>query len=287
MRLYNEQEETTKIITIEDYSTFKTLLQSKYLFGLLIAYTIFVVVQALFAFLDGGVVLGTVDLICHTLIAVSLWIFHMANQKSDKIETKGVKMFQIAHAVKFSVVFIFFLIALIMIFLAWVNKANLANQALVKAKASTEEGVLKAAKLVCTKVFWTYFILTVVYIVFMAAVCNYYRYVMSTVDQFEKYNAKGKHFWKEMKAASIYFFVCAGLLVLFSILSVLGVIPKILALINENTNFASFAGGIGILSSIPRILLAALLVALGLLLNKASTTLTNTKTSYQKEIEIE
>jgi L-rhamnose mutarotase len=40
MRLYNEAEDNIKEVTIENYSVFRNLFKSKYLFYLLIAYTV-------------------------------------------------------------------------------------------------------------------------------------------------------------------------------------------------------------------------------------------------------
>ena len=51
MRLYNEVEETTKVVVVEDYATFNGLLKCKYLFYLLIAYTAFAAINAILAFI--------------------------------------------------------------------------------------------------------------------------------------------------------------------------------------------------------------------------------------------
>ena len=118
MRLYNEVEETTKVVVVEDYATFNGLLKCKYLFYLLIAYTAFAVINAILAFIDGGYVMAAVNLIVHGSVCASLWMNHLANKElkeDEKPSTKGTKIFQIAHAAKYLVVFILLILGLILV----------------------------------------------------------------------------------------------------------------------------------------------------------------------------
>lgn len=287
MRLYNENEETTKKIVVEDYSTFKNILQSKWLFYLLIAYTAYVVINTVLAILDGGYIMGAIDAVVHGFVCASLWLFRKANlQNSEaKFSVKGIKMFQIAHAVKYLVVFVLFVLVLIMIVLGWINSANDAKQAYVAVQDSVDLAKIAAAKAVKVKVFWSYLGLLIGYLVFTVLTCVYYKAVMCFADGISQYCEKGKHCWEDLKYLGNYLFVAAGLTIVIGLVAALGGLDNIFAMI-LNTNFALFTGGLGFLSFIGRVIFAGLCVCMGLVCLKGYHILSTTETAHEEIVEI-
>ncbi len=287
MRLYNENEETTKKIVVEDYTTFKDLLKSKWLFYLLIAYTAYVVINTVLAMLDGGYIMGVINAAVHGVICASMWLFRKANSEDtgEKFSVKGTKMFQIAHAAKYLIVFVLFVLVLIMVVLGWVNAANEAKKAFVAVEGSTDLAKIAAAKAVQVKVFWSYLGLLIGYLAFTIATCVYYKAVMCFVDGIVKYQEKGKHCWKDLRYLGIYLFVSAGLTIIIGLIAAIGGLDSILAMI-LNTNFALFTGGLGFLSFIGRVIFAALCVCFGLVCLKGYKVLSTTETSHEEVITI-
>ena len=195
MRLYNEAEDNIKVVKVENYSVFRNLFKSKYLFYLLIAYTVYVFANAALSFLDGGVAMAIINLLVHGAICASLWLFAKDNRNNndDKLELKSTKIFQIAHAVKYVVVFILLVLAIILVVFTWLDAANVAKQAVVKAQSSLIEGELIAAKAARNKVFWSSVGTLVFFVAFSIIVLVYYKAVMCVVDCMNKYNEKGTH----------------------------------------------------------------------------------------------
>lgn len=287
MRLYNENEETTKRIVVEDYSTFKSLLQSKWLFYLLIAYTAYVVINTVLAILDGGYIMGAINAVVHSVVCASMWLFRCANSKNtdEKFSIKGVKMFQIAHAAKYLIIFVLFVLVLIMIVLGWINAANAAKQAYVAVENSVDLEKIAAAKAVRVKVFWSYLGLLIGYIVFTIVTCVYYKAVMYFVDGMTKYHEKGKHCWNDLRYLGIYLFITAGLTIIVGLVAAVGGLDSIFAMI-LNTNFALFTGGLGFLSFIGRVIFAALCVCMGIVCLKGYQVLSTTETSHEEVVEL-
>lgn len=288
MRLTNEVEKTTKTITVEEYNTFNGLLKSPKLFYLLIAYTAFIVVNAVLAILDRGYVMGIISLACQGCICAAMWIFRSANLKTneEKFSTKGTTLFQTAHAVKYVFLFVILVVLLIMIILAWINAGTNANQAISALKGTTQKELLVAAKKAKTATFWKYFGLTIFYLVFMVGVCVYYKAVMCYVDGMVKYQNKGTHCWNDLKFLSIYLFVTAGICVVMDVLIMTGVVEKMFKLVSD-VDYSLLTGGLGIFSCIGRLLFAALCVCTGLVLLKGYKTLSTTKTYHEETIEVE
>lgn len=288
MRLYNEIEENTKTIVVEDYSTFRGLLKSKVLFGLLIAYTAYAVINFVLALLDGGIIMGVVNLIVHGVVCAGLWLLNITNNKEEgeKFSIKGTKLIQIAHAVKYVVVFILLVLVLIFIIFSWIDAGNVAKQYLVAQKALIN-GDVEGAKHEQLMVAVKYIGLLVGYLVFCVVTCVYYKAVMALVDGVEKYHAKGKHCWNDLRFFAIYLFVAAGLVTLFGVLSAVGALDSVAKLISSSTDFTSFVGGLGYLSLIGRILFAGLCVAMGIVCLKGYKVLNETETSHEEVVEIE
>ena len=292
MRLYNEVEDNIKVVNVENYSVFRNLFKSKYLFYLLIAYTAYVVINAVLSFLDGGLVMAIINLIVHGLICASLWLFakHNRDNESDKLELKSTKMFQIAHAAKYLVVFILLVLAIILIVFTWIDAANIAKQEVVKAQSSLVDGVLAAAKAERRAVFWSSLGALILFIGFSIIVLVYYKAVMGVVDGMQKYNEKGTHFWNDLKFLSIILFVTAGLCVVLGLLGAVGALDGICAKILADKglqNVKLFVGGLGWLSFISRVIFAAICVCLGLLSLKAYKVMSTTETSHVEYINRE
>lgn len=290
MRLYNDVEETSKVVVVEDYSTFKGLLKCKYLYYLLIAYTAYAVINAVLSFLDGGYIMAVVNILVHGSICASLWTFRKANQENadEKVNLKGSKLYLIAHAVKYLIVFIFLVLGLILILFSWIDAANIAKQALVKAQSQTNSAAIAAAKAEKAKVFWSYLAFAVVYIAFIVITLVYYKAVMAPVDALAKYNEKGTHFWNDLKFLSIILFVTAGLNILIGLLGAVGALDKWCnMMVNNGVNTVALAaGGLGWLAFISRVLFAAICVCLGILLFKGFKVLTTTETSHEEIVEL-
>lgn len=285
MRLYNEAEDNIKVVKVENYSVFRNLFKSKYLFYLLIAYTVYVFVNAALSFLDGGVAMAIINLLVHGAICASLWLFAKDNRNNndDKLELKSTKIFQIAHAVKYVVVFILLVLAIILVVFTWLDAANVAKQAVVKAQSSLIEGELIAAKAARNKVFWSSVGTLVFFVAFSIIVLVYYKAVMCVVDCMNKYNEKGTHFWNELKFLSIILFVTAGLTIVFGALGATGALNGLCAKVLADKgvqNVTVFAGGLGWLSFVGRVLFAAICVCLGLLSLKAYKVMSTTETSH-------
>ena len=290
MRLYNEVEETTKVVVVEDYATFNGLLKCKYLFYLLIAYTAFAAINAILAFIDGGYVMAAVNVIVHGCICASLWMNY-----EDKLELKSTKIFQIAHAAKYLVVFILLILGLILIIFSWIEAANVANQELVKLQGKLDvDAELAAAKLAVSAVFWGYLFFVIVYLAFSVITLVYYKAVMACVENFGTYTEKGTHFWKDIKFLAIILFVIAGLNVVIGLLSATGALNGWFGMIMapkdpENPTFevlAAAVGGTGWLAFIGRVLFAAICTCLGLLLIKGFKVLDTTETSHEEVLEL-
>lgn len=291
MRLYNDVEETTKVVVVEDYSTFKGLLKCKYLYYLLIAYTAYAVINAALSILDGGYLMAIINILVHGTICASLWTFRKANleNEDEKPNLKGSKLYLIAHAVKYLIVFIFLVLGLIFIIFSWTEAANVAKQELVKAQSQTVPEAIAAAKAARNKVFWSYLGYIVVYLAFTVFTLVYYKAVMAPVDALAKYNEKGTHFWNDLKFLSLILFITAGLNVVLGLLGALGVLDTLCTMmINNGINTVSQAtGGLGWFSFISRVLFAAICVCLGLLLLKGYKVLETTETSHEEVVELE
>ena len=281
MRLYNDVEETSKVIVVEDYSTFKGLLKCKYLYYLLIAYTAYAAINAVLSFLDGGYLMAVINILAHGSICASLWTFRKAN-------LKGTKLYLIATAVKYLIVFIFLVLGLILIFMSWINAANLAKQALTQALGKTDAEAIKAARLAKAIVFWGYLSYIIIYLAFTVFTLVYYKAVMAPVDALAKYNGKGTHFWGDLKFLSIILFVAAGLNVILGLFGAVGLLDNWCNMMVANgKNLVTLAsGGLGWFSFISRVLFAAICVCLGILIFKGYRVLINTETSHEEVIEI-
>lgn len=290
MRLYNDVEETSKVVVVEDYTTFKGLLNCKYLYYLLIAYTAFAVVNAVLSFLDGGYLMAVINIAVHGCICASLWMFRNANLNNtdEKPNLKGTKMYLIATAVKYLIVFIFLVLGLIFIIFAWNSAANLAKQALTQAKAQIDQSVIAAARLAKALVFWGYLGILIEYLAFTVFTLVYYKAVMAPVDALAKYNEKGTHFWGDLKFLAIILFVTAGLNIVLGLFGALGLFDSLWEMMKLNTEIVSLvSGGLGWFSFIGRVLFAALCVCLGILVLKGYKVLINTETSHEEVIQLD
>ena len=271
MRLVNQTEPKVKLKVAEDYSFVEKIIkESKFLPILVYVYTGLIVVMAALQFIDGGYVLAGIDVVIHALICVSLWLFIGSWKKhndGEAIPTKGLKMFQITHAVKYFLVFVFFVVLIVLTILSWISHGNEAHKLLVEAKQQTDAEILAAAKANSTKVFWEYLFTMIGVLAVSIVTCVYYRAVMVVGDSYLKYADKGTHFLKEIKFLMIYSFVSAGILVVYSVLAVAGIIPNAMGLI-ISSNFNMVIGGVGIFSLIARVLFAIFLVGVGLLCMK-------------------
>ena len=290
MRLYNDVEETSKVVVVENYSTFKELLKCKYLYYLLIAYTAFVVINAVLSFLDGGYLMAVVNIAAHGCICASLWMFKKANDNNqdEKPALKGTKMYLIATALKYVVVFIFLVLGLIFIIFTWNAAANVAKQDLTKALQQIDPEVIAAAKAAKASIFWNYLLLIIVYLAFTVFTLVYYKAVMAPVDALVKYNEKGTHFWNDLKFLSIILFVTAFLNVVIGLLGAVGALDTWCNMIIKTgvSTVSLAAGGLGWFSFIARVLFAALCVCLGILLNKGYKVLSTTETSHEEVIDL-
>ena len=290
MRLYNDVEETSKVIVVEDYSTFKGLLKCKYLYYLLIAYTAYAAINAVLSFLDGGYLMAVINVLAHGSICAALWTVRKANlnNEDEKTNLKGTKLYLIATAVKYLIVFIFLVLGLILIFMSWINAANLAKQALTQALGKTDAEGIKAAKAAKAAVFWGYLSYLIVYLAFTVFTLVYYKAVMAPVDALAKYNEKGTHFWGDLKFLSIILFVAAGLNVILGLFGAVGLLDNWCnMMVTNGKNLVTLAsGGLGWFSFISRVLFAAICVCLGILVFKGYKVLVNTETSHEEVIEI-
>ena len=291
MRLYNDVEETSKVIVVEDYSTFKGLLKCKYLYYLLIAYTAYAVINAALSFIEGSYLMAIINILVHGSICASLWVFRKANAENndEKLNLKGSKLYLIAHAIKYLIVFIFLVLGLIFIIFSWTEAGNVAKQELVKAQSQTSSEAIALAKAARAKVFWSYLGYVVLYIAFTVFTLVYYKAVMAPVDALAKYNEKGTHFWNELKFLAIILFVTAFLNVVLGLFGALGILDKLCEMmINNGVNTVSMAtGGLGWFAFISRVLFAAICVCLGLLLLKGYKVLETTETSHEEVVELE
>lgn len=272
MRLYSDVEETSKTIVVEDYSTFKNLLKSKWLFYLLIGYTVYIPLNAALAFLDGGLIMAIVNVIVHGLICASMWMFRKANinNENEKFDLKATKLFQVAHAVKYVIVFLICVLVILLIFFGMLGALN---------EARAENFSVKAG------IFFDYIGILVLFIAFMVATCVYYKAVMKVVDSMTIYHTKGTHFWNDIKFLAIYLFVTAGLLVVLGGMSAFGIFDSMQAKIGD-TNFTAFAGGLGLYSFIGRVVFALLCVGMGIVCLKGYKILSTTETSHEEIVEI-
>ena len=290
MRLYNDVEETIKVVVVEDYSTFKGLLNCKYLYYLLIAYTAYVVVNAALSFLDGGYIMAVVNVFAHGFICASLWIFRKANLNNtdEKPNLKGTKMYLLATAIKYLVVFIFLVLGLIFIIFSWNGAANSAKQLLTQALSQTDQSKIAEARAAKNAVFWSYLLFIIVYLAFTVFTLVYYKAVMAPVDALAKYNEKGTHFWNDLKFLSLILFVTAGLNVVLGLLGAVGALDSLcnMMITNGVNTVALASGGLGWFSFISRVLFAALCVCLGILLLKGYKVLSTTETSHEEVVQL-
>ena len=282
MRLYNVKEPDIKVIDAEDYSLFASLLNNKMLSVMLYVYTAYVVIASVCELLGGMYVTGGINIIIRGLICAALWMFKLAPKSTDKLSTKGSKMFQIAHAVKYFIVFVLLIIFLILLILTWIRNGNLAKQELTAAKAQTDAEVLAAAKHNSSKTFWTYFGLLIGYLASSIIYLVYYRMVMGIADGYIKYSEKGTHFLDEIKFFGIYGIASAVILVAYSVLSIF-LFDKIYGLITSSSLGIIINGNILVL--IPNFILAIILVLLALQALKAHKILSTTDTTYKVTID--
>ncbi len=290
MRLYNEVEETSKVVVVEDYTTFKGLLKSKYLYYLLIAYTAYAVINAALSFIDGGYLMAVINVLVHGSICASFWMFKKANDanEEEKPNLKGTKLYLVTTAVKYFIVFIFLVLGLLLIVFSWVGAANEAKKELVKVLSKTDLEAIAAAKLAKANVFWSYLLFLVFYLAFTVFTLVYYKAVMAPVDALNKYNEKGSHFWNDLKFLSIILFVTAGINVLLGAFGALGLLDKWCGMMGNNGhNIVKLAaGGLGWFAFISRVIFAALCACGGLVVLKGYKTLSTTETSHEEVIEI-
>lgn len=282
MRLYNVEEPDIKVIDKEDYSTFAGLFKNNFLNILLYAYTAYVVIAAALEMIGGMYIMGAINLVVHGCVCAALWIFKTAPKEEDKLSMKGQKLFQIAHAVKYFVMFVLLVVFLILLLLAWIHAGNEAKKALVEAKSQTDASILAAAKKASSAVFWKYFGLLFGYLAAAVAVLVYYRAVMKVADGYQKYLEKGTHFWGDLKFFAYYGFVSAGLIVLYSVLSIF-LQEKIIALIT--TSNVSMLISNNILALIPNILFAVILVLVSIQALKGYKVLDATTTTFKVTID--
>ncbi len=284
MRLYNIEEEKTKIIDVEDYSVFRTAMKNKLLPILLYVYTGFVVINLALTILSGAYVMAVINAAVHSLICVAMWLFMFSFKKTDNnvLPQNGLKMFQIAHAVKYFIVFVLIVIALILIILDWINKGNLAHQALDAAKKQTNEQVLADARHKSSIVFWSHLLTLVIALTISIVTCVYYYAVMKLADGYQKYANKGIKFFNDFKFTGIYFFVTAGVLILYSILNFLSV-----KMIQVDISKIELFVGTGIFSNLSRILFALFLIFAGIISLQLGKSINNVETTYQAVVDLE
>lgn len=276
MRLYGEEERATRVVAVEDYSLFNSLLGSKKLFIALIAYIVLSVVGVVMGILEGAYIMAGVDAVIHALICVSLFMFNKANKSiEEKFSDKGLKMFQITHAVKYGILFILMTVLLVMIVLRWSSTQADLNKAFTAASSEADKA---AAKVVKNQNGWIYLGILIGYLIFSCLVYVYYKAVMAIGEGARKYYEKGTHFWEDLKFGGYYCFVTAGLLLVLGALGALGLLDKIVARMS-NADVASFAGGLGWFAFIYRALFAGLLVYVGLLCLKGYKTMSAQVTS--------
>lgn len=284
MRLYGEEERAVRVVAVEDYTTFNNLLGSKKLFIALIAYVVLSVVGVVMDVLEGAYIMGAIDAVIHALICVSLFMFNKANKSiEEKFSDKGLKMFQISHAIKYGIMFILMTVLLIMIVLRWSSTQADLNKAFTSASSEADKA---AAKVVKNQNGWIYLGILVGYLIFSCLVYVYYKAVMAIGEGARKYYEKGTHFWEDLKFGGYYCFVTAGLLVVLGALAALGLFDKIVAKMS-NADVASFAGGLGWFAFIYRALFACLLVFIGLILLKGYKVMSSTSTSTDIVVDSE
>ena len=291
MRLYNDVEQTSKVVKVEDYTTFKDLLKCKYLYYLLIAYTAYAVINAVLSFIDGGYLMAVINILAHGSICAAFWTFRKANEGNteEKPNLKGTKMYLVATAVKYLIVFIFLVLGLILTVFTWNAAATEAKKELAKVLGKTDLEAIAAAKAVKNGIFWKYLAFVIVYIVFTVVTLVYYKAVMAPVDALVKYNEKGTHFWGDLKFLAYMLFVTAGLNVVIGLLGAVGALDNWCNMIIANgVNTVSLAsGGLGWFSFIARVIFAAILVCFGILVLKGYKVLTTTETSHEEVIELQ
>ena len=234
--------------------------------------------------------MAVVNVAAHGCICASFWMFKKANDNNteEKPNLKGTKLYLIATAIKYLIVFIFLVLGLIFIIFSWTGAANIAKQNLVKALAQIDPEVIAVAKLAKALVFWGYLLTLIEYLAFSIFVLVYYKAVMAPVDALVKYNEKGTHFWSDLKFLSIILFVTAGLNVVLGLAGALGLLDNICTMmINNGVKIVSLAaGGLGWFSFIARVLFAALCVCFGILVFKGYKVLSSTETSHEEVIEL-
>ena len=279
MRLKNEPFE--KVIRHENYSTFKNIINKPINQVALIIYTVFIPIFVVLTILDGGYIMVGVNLLVHGFVCFGLWKFRLDNLKDENLSTKGVKMALIANACKYVFVFIVLIVALILLIFQWTSAGAEAKQYLASLKNSLDLEKVAAAKHAVHVVFWKYFGTMIFTIVMTIAILVYYKAVMSPLQGTIGYKNKGTHFWKDLKFSAIYLFVVAGLLIVFSVLMMTGLMDKVLALYGFKA-YDMIVGGTGIMSGIGRILFAGVLIFGGVLLLKGQKEL-NSKVTFTEE----
>lgn len=287
MRMYNEEQEVEKTIVTENYSTFKKLINSKWLFYMLIAYTAYTVINAVLAILDKGYVMAAINLVVHGLVCTSFWLFYINNKSNDetKFSTKGTNIFLLANALKYVIVFVLLITGFIMLCLAWSNTTNEFKQQIITLsnQINTEEQIA-ALKASLTQSNWKYIGIIVFYIAFALITLVYYYAVMSTVKGIQVYHDKGIHCWKQLKFTAIYLMVAAGFTVLCSILLMTGTLQNFLGYISK-VDYTSMLGGFGIISNIGRFIAAILYLLMGIICLKGYKAMNSTVTSSEEVVK--
>lgn len=283
MRLKNEPFE--KVIRHENYTTFCNLVNKPINQIALIIYTALIPIMVILSALDGGYIMAGVNLLVHGFVCAGLWIFRLSNLKDPSLSTKGAKWVLIANACKYVFVLIVILVAIIILIFQWTGKGADAKKALAALKNSEDLAAVAAAKSKVHTVFWTNFGTLILTIVLGLCILVYFKAVMAPVQGLLTYKQKGTHFWNDILFTAIFFFVSAGLLILFSILLMTGALDKVLDLFGT-MNKDMIIGGSGIMSGIGRILFAGFLIFAGVLLLKSYKTLNSTVTFTEERIMV-
>ena len=286
MRLYGESQTYTKKIVTENYETFNNIVSNKKFFLLAIIYVITAIVGAVLEIIDGGLVLGIIDVVVHGLIAWGLFQFSISNSKvNDKFSTKGLTKIQVVHAVKYTIIVVSLILLIVMFVLKWSTERAQLAKAYTSIKGSIDKEEVELARAKLKAVFPTYFPVLLMLIVVFFSSTVYYGSVMRVIDGTVKYNQKGTHFWNELKFAGIFLFVVAGIMIAFGVGFGLDLFDKFLP-VAAKMNLTKFIGGTGMLSMVARILYGLSFAFLGFIFLKDSKVLLNTETTIVTEINV-
>lgn len=287
MRLYAEEEKATKVVQVEDYTFFRSLINKPILKILLFVYIAVSVILAATSIISGGYLYGGIDLVVHALMIWGLFQFRKANLgEGNELSDKGVKKILVSNAVKYILIFITLIIFLVVFLISWIGKSNAANVKLAQLATSTDLEAIEAAKEAKAEVgrnFWPCFI---TFLVIFNVGLSYLYVVMKLFSDLTIYKEKGTHFWGFLKYAAIILFVAAGCNVILGVIYALAPGQNLInGIALSNLPIDLIVGGTSIIALIGRVICSIFLAFFGYVLLKGKKQLDATVTSHEETIE--